>query len=93
MYAEENAIDDTIYYLSEALRKGVIPVDVYLKVWSILKYCVCVSIYGVCDQCVGRYICGCDRSLVMVQTGVCSFSSATFVMVTLLITARSRDLP
>ena len=25
-------------------------------------------------------ICGCDCSLVMVQTGICSFSSATFVM-------------
>jgi ESCRT-I complex subunit TSG101 len=31
LYAEENAIDDTLYYLTEALRKGVIPVGVYLK--------------------------------------------------------------
>ena len=32
LYAEENAIDDTIYYLGEALRKGVIELDVFLKV-------------------------------------------------------------
>lgn len=31
LYTEENAIDDTIYYLGESLRKGVIPLDVYLK--------------------------------------------------------------
>ena len=31
LYAEENAIDDTIYYLSEALRKGVISLDVFLN--------------------------------------------------------------
>ena len=32
LYAEENAIDDTIYYLGEALRKGIIELDVFLKV-------------------------------------------------------------
>lgn len=32
LYAEENAIDDTIYYLGEALRKGVIELDIFLKV-------------------------------------------------------------
>lgn len=32
LYAEENAIDDTIYYLGEALRKGVITHEVFLKV-------------------------------------------------------------
>lgn len=32
LYAEENAIDDTIYYLEEALRKGVIELEVFLKV-------------------------------------------------------------
>lgn len=31
LYAEENAIDDTIYYLGEALRKGIIELDVFLK--------------------------------------------------------------
>eukprot|EP00731_Ephydatia_muelleri_P029852 Em0021g375a len=31
LYAEENAIDDTIYYLGESLRKGIIPLDVFLK--------------------------------------------------------------
>ncbi|XP_064397576.1 tumor susceptibility gene 101 protein-like [Halichondria panicea] len=31
LYAEENAIDDTIYYLGEALRKGVIDLDAFLK--------------------------------------------------------------
>ena len=32
LYAEENAIDDTVYYLGEALRKGIIELDVFLKV-------------------------------------------------------------
>ncbi len=32
LYAEENAVDDTIYYLGEALRKGVIELEVFLKV-------------------------------------------------------------
>jgi ESCRT-I complex subunit TSG101 len=31
LYAEENAIDDTIYYLGEALRRGVITHEVFLK--------------------------------------------------------------
>eukprot|EP00058_Branchiostoma_floridae_P019306 XP_002604796.1 hypothetical protein BRAFLDRAFT_276977 [Branchiostoma floridae] len=31
LFAEENAIEDTIYYLGEALRKGVIDLEVFLK--------------------------------------------------------------
>ncbi|XP_074950740.1 tumor susceptibility gene 101 protein isoform X1 [Phalacrocorax aristotelis] len=31
LYAEENAIEDTIFYLGEALRRGVIDLDVFLK--------------------------------------------------------------
>uniref|UniRef100_A0A1X7UNL7 UEV domain-containing protein n=2 Tax=Amphimedon queenslandica TaxID=400682 RepID=A0A1X7UNL7_AMPQE len=31
LYAEENAIDDTIYYLGEALRRGVITSEAFLK--------------------------------------------------------------
>lgn len=31
-FSEENAIVDAIYYLSEALRKGIIDLDVFLKV-------------------------------------------------------------
>ena len=31
LYAEENALDDTIYYLGEALRKGVIELEAFLK--------------------------------------------------------------
>jgi hypothetical protein len=30
-YAEEAAIEDTIYYLGEGLRKGVIDLDVFLR--------------------------------------------------------------
>ncbi|KAK8782118.1 hypothetical protein V5799_016541 [Amblyomma americanum] len=30
-FAEENATEDAIYYLGEALRKGVIDLDVFLK--------------------------------------------------------------
>lgn len=32
LYAEENAIEDTIFYLGEALRKDVIDLDIFLKV-------------------------------------------------------------
>uniref|UniRef100_A0A3Q1GUL1 Tumor susceptibility 101a n=1 Tax=Acanthochromis polyacanthus TaxID=80966 RepID=A0A3Q1GUL1_9TELE len=31
LYAEENAIEDTIFYLGEALRRGVIDLEVFLK--------------------------------------------------------------
>lgn len=31
LYAEENAIEDTIFHLGEALRRGVIDLDVFLK--------------------------------------------------------------
>lgn len=35
LYAEENAIEDTIFYLGEALRRGVIDLEVFLKVtWN-----------------------------------------------------------
>ena len=32
LYGEENAVEDTIYYLGEALRKEVIGLDAFLKV-------------------------------------------------------------
>jgi Vps23 core domain len=31
-FAEEQATEDAIYYMGEALRKGVIELDVFLKV-------------------------------------------------------------
>ncbi len=31
-YAEEQAMEDAIYYMGEALRKGVIDLDAFLKV-------------------------------------------------------------
>ena len=31
-FAEENAIVDAIYYLSEALRKGIVDLEIFLKV-------------------------------------------------------------
>lgn len=31
-YAEENAVDDAIYYLGEALRREVIDLETFLKV-------------------------------------------------------------
>ena len=46
LYAEENAIDDTIYYLSEALRKGVISLDVFLKVTDCVCSCVHACVEG-----------------------------------------------
>lgn len=38
LYAEENAIEDTIFYLGEALRRGVIDLEVFLKVCSSLYF-------------------------------------------------------
>ncbi|XP_064432819.1 tumor susceptibility gene 101 protein isoform X2 [Mirounga angustirostris] len=38
LYAEENAIEDTIFYLGEALRRGVIDLDVFLKPSSQLQH-------------------------------------------------------
>ena len=32
LYAEENSLDDTMYYLGEALRREKIELDVFLKV-------------------------------------------------------------
>ena len=39
LYAEENAVDDTIYYLGEALRKGVIELEAFLKVHVYMHAC------------------------------------------------------
>lgn len=38
LYAEENAIEDTIFYLGEALRRGVIDLEVFLKVGTPKTY-------------------------------------------------------
>lgn len=38
LYAEENAIEDTIFYLGEALRRGVIDLEVFLKVYLLLYF-------------------------------------------------------
>ena len=43
LFAEENAVEDTIYYLSEALRKEAINVDVFLKV-RVACLCFCFSL-------------------------------------------------
>ena len=47
LYAEENAVDDTIYYLGEALRKGGIELDVFLKVSQVPRCSVsgCTTIH------------------------------------------------
>ena len=38
LYAEENAIEDTVFYLGEALRQGVIDLDVFLKHVRLLSH-------------------------------------------------------
>lgn len=43
LYAEENAIEDTIFYLGEALRRNVIDLDVFLKVSSVPFFTVVLS--------------------------------------------------
>ena len=53
-FAEEQATEDAVYYMGEALRKGVIELDVFLKV-SILTTTTTVlqPLYGstICLQC------------------------------------------
>ena len=46
-FAEEQAIEDAIYYLGEALRKDVIDLDVFLKVSMKMNYNVkyCIHSY------------------------------------------------
>jgi len=34
-FAEEQATEDAVYYMGEALRKGVVELDVFLKVTTI----------------------------------------------------------
>ena len=38
LYAEENAIEDTIFYLGEALRQGVTDLDIFLKHVRLLSH-------------------------------------------------------
>ena len=43
LYAEENAIDDAMYFLGEALRREAITLEVFLKVIHILcSNCLCI---------------------------------------------------
>lgn len=44
LYAEENAIEDTIFYLGEALRRDVIDLDVFLKVCLNRTLCIFFAI-------------------------------------------------
>lgn len=49
-FAEENATEDAIYYLGEALRKGVIDLDVFLKVCYFLSVDSYSRVSGTCDS-------------------------------------------
>ena len=40
-FAEEQALEDAIYYLGEALRKNVIDLDVFLKVSLLMVVVLC----------------------------------------------------
>lgn len=56
LYAEENAIEDTIFYLGEALRRDVIDLDVFLKVslLAVILYSIFLYVDTVCrGQAVG----------------------------------------
>lgn len=59
LYAEENAIEDTIFYLGEALRRGVIDLEVFLKVGSFYPslYSLCSFSLFICLLCAGRPSC------------------------------------
>lgn len=46
LYAEENAIEDTIFYLGEALRRGVIDLDVFLKVGFLPPHGALLQVHG-----------------------------------------------
>lgn len=53
LYAEENAIEDTIFYLGEALRRDVIDLDVFLKVVSTVP---CAFFFYRCLSCKIQYL-------------------------------------
>jgi len=38
LFAEENAIEDAMYYLSDALRREVIESEIFLKVSFLLEF-------------------------------------------------------
>lgn len=40
-FAEEQATEDAIYYMGEALRKGIIELDVFLKVSTSFVFWIC----------------------------------------------------
>lgn len=61
-FAEENAIVDTTYNLNEALQKGVIDLDVFIKVrlleFSVFKDKTNLSPFSMCGNChVGSLCC------------------------------------
>lgn len=47
LFAEENAVEDAIYYLSDALRREVIELEVFLKVWK--QNCLWISTMDKCS--------------------------------------------
>ncbi len=70
LYAEENAIEDTIFYLGEALRRGVIDLEVFLKVTTSthLPLNAQQNIYTSCKVNAAWYlhasVCVCTASLI-----------------------------
>ena len=56
MFAEENALEDTIYYLSEGLRKDAIDLESFLKVMKLYKPVKKGAIfYNFCGQVETEY--------------------------------------
>jgi len=48
LYAEENAIDDAMYFLGEALRREAITLEVFLKVIHTIYVLIVSALFYVC---------------------------------------------
>lgn len=62
-FAEEQAIEDAIYYMGEALRKEVIDLDVFLKVNALFA----LNLVAVVSACSVFILCLCCKVAVKIQ--------------------------
>lgn len=83
-FAEEQATEDAVYYMGEALRKGVVDLDVFLKVAA----CHVAVLIVVCEllKCwlvhfVTRFMLRCDTFLLLVFVidASCNHSCCAYV--------------
>ena len=61
LFAEENAVEDTIYYLSESLRKEAIDLELFLKVT--LRRMIIIFKSSTCNPTEIRSVSNCKKAL------------------------------